>query len=50
MTLKERLKFGATAVAISVLSAGILVLIGVAMWKEGHDAIAWHESAECEKE
>ena len=48
MTIKERLQFGVTAVAITVLSAGILVLIGVAMYKEAHNAIAHHESAECD--
>ena len=50
MTIKERLSFGASAIAISVLSAGILVLLGVAMWKEGHDAIALNESVECDEE
>ena len=50
MTLKERLKFGASAIVITVLSAGILVLIGVAMYKEGHDALAYHEDTKCENE
>jgi len=50
MTFKERLKFGASAAVISVLAAGILVILAAAMYKEGHDAIAWKESRECEKE
>lgn len=50
LSFKERLKFGAAATVISIMSAGILVLLAVAMYKEGHDAIAHNQSVECEEE
>ena len=50
MTLKERIKFGASAAVISIMAAGILVILAAAMYKEGHDAIAWEESSACEDE
>ncbi len=49
MTLKERLKLGASAAVIAILSAGILVILAAAMYKEGHDAFAANE-VECEDE
>ena len=49
MTMKERLRFGVSALAIGVMSAGILVLLAVAMYKEGHDALVLNE-VECENE
>ena len=49
MTLKERLKFGASAAVIAILSAGILVLLAAAMYKEGHDALADNGPVECEE-
>ena len=49
MTLKERLRFGASAAIIAIMSAGILVILAAAMYKEGHDALAANE-CECEIE
>ena len=49
MTLKERLKLGASAAVIAIMSAGILVILAAAMYKEGHDALATNE-CECEIE
>ena len=49
MTIKERLKFGASAAVISVMAAGILVLLAVTMYKQGHDALAYDE-VECDIE
>ena len=50
MTLKERLKFGASAIVISIMAAGVLVILAAAMYKEAHDPIAWEESSACEDE
>ena len=51
LSIKERLKYGASAIAISALSAGILVMIGVAMWHEAHAAISRDdESVKCDKD
>ena len=49
MTLKERLKFGVSATIIAIMSAGMLVILAAAMYKEGHDAHAASE-IECENE
>ena len=50
MTLKERLKFGASAAVIGIMAAGMLVILAAAMDKEGHEAIAWEERSACEDE